>query len=57
MNIQKPLRIVTEKGSLLTGLLDLIHGLLHLVGHDHEDDAEASLMVAEERRLWRELNP
>lgn len=34
----------------------LIHGLLHLVGHDHEEDEEAARMMAEERRLWRELD-
>jgi len=33
----------------------LIHGLLHLIGHDHEEDEEASRMIAEERRLWRGL--
>lgn len=31
----------------------LIHGVLHLVGHDHETDDEARVMRAEERRLWR----
>ena len=31
----------------------LIHGVLHLVGHDHEEDDEARAMRAEERRLWR----
>ena len=31
----------------------MIHGVLHLIGHDHEDDEEASRMAAEERRLWR----
>jgi len=30
----------------------LIHGLLHVLGHDHEDDAEARAMRREERRLW-----
>ena len=34
----------------------LIHGVLHLVGHDHEKDEEARLMTAEARRLWRALN-
>ena len=33
----------------------LINGVLHLIGHDHEEDAEADLMTAEERRLWRAL--
>jgi probable rRNA maturation factor len=31
----------------------LIHGLLHLLGHDHEDPDEGRRMRAEERRLWR----
>jgi probable rRNA maturation factor len=35
----------------------LIHGVLHLVGHDHEDDAEAREMRAEERRIWRACRP
>jgi rRNA maturation RNase YbeY len=33
----------------------LIHGVLHLVGHDHERADEAARMRAEERRLWRSL--
>ena len=33
----------------------LIHGVLHLVGHDHERDDEARAMRAEERRLWASL--
>ena len=33
----------------------LVHGVLHLVGHDHEDDDEARVMAAEERRVWRDL--
>jgi rRNA maturation RNase YbeY len=32
----------------------LVHGVLHLLGHDHEHDEEAARrMRAEERRLWR----
>ena len=31
----------------------LIHGILHLLGWDHEDSAEAKRMRAEEQRLWR----
>jgi rRNA maturation RNase YbeY len=34
----------------------LIHGVLHLVGHDHERDDETRRMRAEERRLWKEVN-
>ncbi len=29
----------------------MIHGVLHLIGHDHEDDADYRRMRAEERRL------
>ena len=29
----------------------LIHGILHLLGHDHERPAERAEMEAEERRL------
>ena len=35
----------------------LIHGVLHLLGHDHEVAAEARRMRAEERRLRREVEP
>jgi len=35
----------------------LIHGLLHLIGHDHEVEAEARVMRAEQRRLWRAIRP
>ena len=31
----------------------VVHGLLHILGHDHEDAAEAKIMRAEQRRLWR----
>lgn len=30
----------------------LIHGLLHLLGHDHEVEADRVRMEAEEQRLW-----
>jgi probable rRNA maturation factor len=33
----------------------LIHGTLHLLGHDHAREPEARAMRAEERRLWRVL--
>ena len=33
----------------------LVHGVLHLLGHDHEEDEEAQLMLAEERRIWRAI--
>ncbi len=33
----------------------VIHGVLHLLGHDHEDDAEAASMEAIERTLLKEL--
>jgi rRNA maturation RNase YbeY len=33
----------------------LIHGVLHLMGFDHEHEEDARVMRAEERRLWRHL--
>ena len=32
-----------------------VHGVLHLLGRDHEDDAEAEAMEAEERTILAEL--
>ena len=32
-----------------------IHGVLHLLGHDHEDDAEAERMEALETRILASL--
>jgi probable rRNA maturation factor len=34
----------------------LVHGVLHLVGYDHEVEEEAVCMAAEERRVWRSLD-
>jgi len=33
----------------------LVHGVMHLIGHDHEDDDEAKIMAAEERRVLKVL--
>jgi rRNA maturation RNase YbeY len=35
----------------------LVHGVLHLLGHDHERADEARAMRAEERRLLRLVRP
>ena len=35
----------------------VVHGLLHLLGHDHRTPAERLRMRAEESRLLRELKP
>ena len=35
----------------------LIHGILHLLGHDHETDDEAREMEALEHRLINEIRP
>lgn len=33
----------------------IVHGLLHLLGHDHEDDEEAEMMEALERAILARL--
>lgn len=33
----------------------VVHGVLHLLGHDHEDDAEAEVMEAKERAILATL--
>jgi len=42
-----------ELGSTVESELDLllVHGVLHLLGYDHEDDDEAAVMQARERVL------
>jgi len=34
----------------------LLHGVLHLVGHDHDEDADHERMQAETRRLWPDVD-
>jgi probable rRNA maturation factor len=34
----------------------VVHGILHLLGYDHEGDAEAEAMEAIERRVMADLN-
>ncbi len=50
-------REATEQGKTLADHLRhlVIHGVLHLGGHDHETDAEAEVMEAMERRLLARL--
>lgn len=35
----------------------LIHGLLHLAGYDHFDEASEQEMMAKERELWEQSHP
>ena len=35
----------------------VVHGVCHLIGHDHEDDAEAEVMEALERQILAGLPP
>lgn len=32
-----------------------VHGMLHLLGHDHAEPEEETLMRAEERRIWTQI--
>ncbi len=48
---------VTEGKPLLHHLAHLtVHGLLHLAGHDHDNDSDAERMEALERRILATLN-
>ncbi|RZJ30082.1 MAG: rRNA maturation RNase YbeY [Brevundimonas sp.] len=46
-----------EQGKTLSDHLShlIVHGVLHLLGRDHEDDAEAEEMEAEERSILASL--
>lgn len=47
----------SHRRSLESEVLHLvIHGALHLIGHDHVREGEARAMRAEERRLWRAVS-
>src|SRR5690606_8416579 len=47
----------TAQGKTLSDHLShlVVHGVLHLLGRDHDDDAEAEEMEAEEREILAEL--
>lgn len=53
ISVQTAARQAAERGYGLDKELRvlLVHGLLHLLGHDHLEAEEAALMQAEERRL------
>ncbi len=46
-------RLGTDVGTEMA--LMLVHGLLHLLGYDHVDDADAELMERRERELLAEV--
>lgn len=50
-------REAVEQGKTLSDHLShlTVHGVLHLLGRDHEDDAEAKEMEAEERSILASL--
>jgi probable rRNA maturation factor len=50
-------READEQGKSLSAHLQhlVVHGALHLVGYDHEDDAEAEAMEAREREILGRL--
>lgn len=50
-------REAQEQSKTLTNHLThlVVHGVLHLLGRDHEDDAEAEAMEAEERTILARL--
>ncbi len=50
-------REASEQGKTLADHVQhlTVHGVLHLIGYDHDDDAEAEVMEALERRLLADL--
>ena len=50
-------REAAEQGKTLADHVQhlTVHGVLHLIGYDHDDDAEAEVMEALERRLLADL--
>jgi probable rRNA maturation factor len=57
ISIETAARQAAERHRALDEVISrlLIHGVLHLIGYDHEQDDEARRMAAEERRIWRAL--
>jgi probable rRNA maturation factor len=56
VSVETARRRVTEEWPLEDEVLFLlIHGLLHLLGHDHEEAEERAVMEAAEQALWTAL--
>ena len=58
ISVETVTREAQEHGYTPEEMLDfyLIHGILHLVGYDHEEDAEeAARMEARTKELWEAL--
>ena len=51
-------REAAEQGKTLTAHSShlIVHGILHLLGYDHETDADANAMENEERRILADLD-
>ena len=60
LSVETAWKEAAEAGYRLEEMLDfyLIHGILHLMGYDHEGSAEeAARMEAASQDVWRELYP
>jgi len=58
LSVERAWKEAAEAGYRLEEMLDfyLIHGILHLIGYDHEGQAEeAARMEAASQDVWREL--